>query len=451
MDQDVELDSVVSVRRIPPNRYILRFDSVEKAKCAYGHILNVAMNTDWRVRYMQPAIFNMAPGFENPLTAAFEADVVVVASALGSGTLPSDVPYAHKLFDMVQARIAADFRGAATVRQLVADCYEKGQIAFRFEMDSVTGADTMVRGWNKGVLAILASAMSHVSPLLFDVIASHCLQVVLKAQYYEPAQDPMENLAQRHPSGLQTIRVGNPYARQVRGQRSQRQDDGRNIVPANIIGGKECRTTVMLRNIPNKLQSFEVKRILDAIMHGRFDFLYVRTDFSNLCNVGYAFINFVDAKDVLLFYNAIHGKKWNVHNSDKVAELCYATVQGTDRLMDRFRNSGVQGQWAPFRAKLFRCSGDRGVDAAQWGTDSPFPAVNNKAKVRYPPLLLLSLFLTLAVRAQPAECLPRWPIPAALWPESRRPRPSSHAANHSGRLVDSVDRSDWRPVDGRWT
>jgi hypothetical protein len=447
VDQDVELESVVGVRRLPPNRYILRFDSIDQAKCAHGHVLNVSMKTDWNVQYVQPAIFNMATGFENPLSAGFEADVVVVASALGSGTLPSDVPYAHKLFDTVQAMIAADFRGAATVRQLVSDCYENGQVAFRFEMDSVTGADTMLRGWNKGVLATVAGDMSQVSPALFDMTASHCLQVMIKAHYYEAAQDPMEKFAPRHLGGLRTVTVGNPYAGQVGGQHSQKRDDGRNIVPANIIGNKEFRTTVMLRNIPNKLQSFEVKRILDAIMHGRFDFLYVRTDFSNLCNVGYAFINFVDAKDVLLFYKAIHGRKWNVYNSDKVAELCYATVQGTDRLIDRFRNSGVQGQWAPFRAKLFLCSGDKGVDAAKWGTESPFPAFNNKAKVRYPPLLL-SLFLTLAVRAQRAECLPRRPL---LFQQPWRPRPSPHAADHCGRLAQPVDRVVRRPVDGRLT
>jgi RNA recognition motif 2 len=369
MYQDRQLDSVVSVRRVALNRYILRFDGINQAKVAHDHIVRTAIGkqTGWVVQYVTPATFNMARGFESPNAAAFEADVVVVVSAVGDGNLPCDVKYARTLYATIRGRVQADFGGSCVVRQLVADCYQDGKIAFRFEMESVSGADTMLRGWNKGVLVTVASAMSQVSVVLFHVVASHRLQVRMTAHYYETAQDPNMNLGPRRlyvPQGS-TDKKGN------------------NIVPGDIVGNKECRTTVMLRNIPNKLQSFEMKRILDAILHGRYDLLYVRTDFGNLCNVGYAFVNFVDTKDVLVFYNAIHGRSWNVHNSDKVAALCYAQIQGTDRLVEKFRNSGVQAQWAPFRAKLFFASGDRSVDASKWGTEAQFPEVNNRVKVRY--------------------------------------------------------------------
>jgi hypothetical protein len=55
------------------------------------------------------------------------------------------------------------------------------------------------------------------------------------------------------------------------------------------------------------------------VVHSRYDAVVcVRTDFANLCNVGYAFINSVDATDMPVFYNAIHGRTWDVHNPDKV-------------------------------------------------------------------------------------------------------------------------------------
>jgi hypothetical protein len=39
----------------------------------------------------------------------------------------------------------------------------------------------------------------------------------------------------------------------------------------------------MLRNIPNKVNQAELKQILDQSSFGKFDFAYLRIDFSNDC------------------------------------------------------------------------------------------------------------------------------------------------------------------------
>ena len=68
----------------------------------------------------------------------------------------------------------------------------------------------------------------------------------------------------------------------------------------------------MLRNIPNKCTQEQLKALVDESSYGRYDFMYLRIDFSNECNVGYAFINFVDPLDIMNFFNARSGHKWSV-------------------------------------------------------------------------------------------------------------------------------------------
>ena len=40
---------------------------------------------------------------------------------------------------------------------------------------------------------------------------------------------------------------------------------------------------VMLRNIPNKVDQATLKQIIDESSFGRYDFMYLRIDFSNNC------------------------------------------------------------------------------------------------------------------------------------------------------------------------
>ena len=120
-----------------------------------------------------------------------------------------------------------------------------------------------------------------------------------------------------------------------------------------------------------------LKDIIDETSLGKYDFMYLRIDFANNCNVGYAFINFADPIWIVDFVTARAGHRWNRYNSDKVAEVSYATIQGRDCLIQKFRNSSVMLEHPSFRPKLFRTGAGPLV-----GTEEQFPGPDNPSKMR---------------------------------------------------------------------
>ncbi|KAI1454988.1 RNA recognition motif 2-domain-containing protein [Annulohypoxylon moriforme] len=148
-----------------------------------------------------------------------------------------------------------------------------------------------------------------------------------------------------------------------------------NHVDVNRIReGIDVRTTIMLRNIPNKVHQAMLKDIVDESSFGKYDFMYLRIDFANDCNVGYAFINFVD------FVRARGNQKWNCFRSDKVAEISYATIQGKDCLVQKFRNSSVMLEAPHYRPKLFFTTNGPRPDLA--GQEEQFPGPDNQSKMK---------------------------------------------------------------------
>ncbi|KAL5604651.1 uncharacterized protein BROUX77_004837 [Berkeleyomyces rouxiae] len=147
--------------------------------------------------------------------------------------------------------------------------------------------------------------------------------------------------------------------------------------------GQDVRTTIMLRNIPNKVDQAWLKRFLDETSWGRFDFMYLRIDFANDCNVGYAFINFCDLNkpmDVVHFVSKRGNQRWNCFKSDKVAEVSYAALQGRDALVAKFRNSVVMLEAPHYRPKLFYTG--ESAPGCIVGEEEAFPEPDNDIKMR---------------------------------------------------------------------
>ncbi|RFU74171.1 meiosis mei2 [Trichoderma arundinaceum] len=121
-----------------------------------------------------------------------------------------------------------------------------------------------------------------------------------------------------------------------------------------IRDGIDVRTTIMLRNIPNKVDQAMLKRIIDESSWGKYDFMYLRIDFANDCK--------------------------NCFKSDKVAEISYATIQGKDCLVQKFRNSSVMLEAPHYRPKLYYTSNGPMPDLA--GQEEPFPEPDNQSKMK---------------------------------------------------------------------
>ena len=99
------------------------------------------------------------------------------------------------------------------------------------------------------------------------------------------------------------------------------------------------KTTLMIRNIPNKYTKKLFLEELNRVFEGKFDFFYLPIDQTYDCNIGYAFINFVNLDTIETFYWEYHGKRWERFNSKKVCMISYARLQGLEELVRSFINS----------------------------------------------------------------------------------------------------------------
>ncbi|XP_047312412.1 protein MEI2-like 4 [Impatiens glandulifera] len=124
-----------------------------------------------------------------------------------------------------------------------------------------------------------------------------------------------------------------------------------------VLHGADNRTTLMIKNIPNKYTSKMLLAAIDEQCQGTYDFIYLPIDFKNNCNVGYAFINMIDPLHIIPFYKAFNGRKWDKFNSEKMVVLAYARIQGKNALIAHFQNSNLMNEDKRCRPILFCTDG----------------------------------------------------------------------------------------------
>ena len=100
----------------------------------------------------------------------------------------------------------------------------------------------------------------------------------------------------------------------------------------DIIKGKDNRTTVMIRHIPNRYTYQLLQDEINFVCKDKYDFLYLPIDSENNCNLGYAFINFINPLHIVHFYHIFKSRKWLYFNSFKECDITFAKYQGKNEL-----------------------------------------------------------------------------------------------------------------------
>lgn len=109
----------------------------------------------------------------------------------------------------------------------------------------------------------------------------------------------------------------------------------------SILLCKDKRTTLMIKNIPNKYTITTFLEEINVEFKNKYDLFYLPIDYGNKCNLGFAFINFVEPFHIIYFYDLYRGKKWKRFNSEKICELVYAKIQGKKELIAHFEKGKV--------------------------------------------------------------------------------------------------------------
>ncbi|CAE7570336.1 ML4 [Symbiodinium natans] len=134
------------------------------------------------------------------------------------------------------------------------------------------------------------------------------------------------------------------------------------------------RTTMMLRNLPNNYTRRMLLELLDSRgFSAKYDFVYLPCDFARKSNLGYAFVNLVEAEDIVDdFWGAFDGfVDWELPTA-KVCRVGFSGPhQGLTAHIARYRNSPVMHKSVPDEYKPVILSN---------GVRQRFPAPTRKIK-----------------------------------------------------------------------
>ncbi|GAM29441.1 hypothetical protein SAMD00019534_126170, partial [Acytostelium subglobosum LB1] len=101
--------------------------------------------------------------------------------------------------------------------------------------------------------------------------------------------------------------------------------------------GLDRRTSLMIKNLPNRLTQANLADLINDQFANTYDFLYLPMDPVQKGNLGYAFINFTDYQTIIPFYSKFYNRTWEVYQCTKKGDLTYARIQGKANMMQMLK------------------------------------------------------------------------------------------------------------------
>lgn len=116
-----------------------------------------------------------------------------------------------------------------------------------------------------------------------------------------------------------------------------------NIKSTNIVNGKDKRTTIIIKNLPNDISKEELKSIIEPL--GNINFIYIPLLIKNKNkqknNLPCAYVNVINYKSILNIIKQFDLMKNNSSNQNSKdfskIEIFYSGTQGKSALINRFR------------------------------------------------------------------------------------------------------------------
>ena len=113
-----------------------------------------------------------------------------------------------------------------------------------------------------------------------------------------------------------------------------------NIEPINISNGRDKRTSIIIKNLPNDISKDDLKSIIEPLGNINFIYIPLLIKNKNKTNLPCAYINVINYKTILKIiqkFEQIKNIKDNQKNKDLTkVEIFYSGTQGKYALINRF-------------------------------------------------------------------------------------------------------------------